>query len=113
MQSNNLTTAANVNWKSVTLHQKNSLNKNIEERLLQIHIPNCITEYRNVHWCNKDHVEAIDLHMCTFLGCINDNVKDCLPQTSGRNKKSIPGWNDEVKPFREEEMFWHSQLANP
>ena len=44
----------------------------------------------------------------TFLGCINDSVKDCLPQTSGRNKKLIPGWNDEVKPFREEAMFWHS-----
>ena len=34
------------------------------------------------------------------------SVKDCLPQTSGRNKKSIPGWNDE--PFREEAMFSHS-----
>ena len=43
-----------------------------------------------------------------FLGCINDSVKDCLPQTSGRNTKSIPGWNDEVKPFREEAMFWHT-----
>ena len=109
MQSNNLTTAAKVNWKSVTPHQKNALNKIIEERLLKIHVPNCITECRNVHCRDKDHVvEAIDLHMCTFLGCINDSVKDCLPQTSGRNKKSIPGRNDDVKPFREEAMFWHS-----
>ena len=46
--------------------------------------------------------------MCTFLGCINDSVKDCLPQTSERYKKSIPGWDDEVKPFREEAMSWHS-----
>ena len=128
MQSNNLTTAAKVNWKSVTPHQKNALNEIIEERLLKIHIPNCITECihipncitecihipncitecRNVHCRNKNHVEAIDLHICTFLGCINDSVKDCLPQTSGRNKKSIPGWNDEVKPVHEEAMFWHS-----
>ena len=100
MQRNNLTTAAKVNWKCVTPHQKNALNKIIEERLLKIHIHNCITECRNVHCRNKDHVEAIDLHMCTLLGCINDSVKDCLPQTGGRNKKSIPGWNDEVKPFR-------------
>ena len=65
-----LTTAAKVNWKSVTPHQKNALNKIIEERLLKIHIPNCITECRNVSCRNKDHVEAIDLHVCTFLGCI-------------------------------------------
>ena len=108
MQSNNLTTAAKVNWKNVSPHQKNELNKIRGERLLKIHIPNCITECRNVYCRNKGHVEAIDLHMCTFLGCINDNVKYCLPQTSGRNKKSITGWNDEVKPFREEAMFWHS-----
>ena len=48
----NLTTAAKVNWKCVTPHQENALNKVIEERLLQIHIPNCITECRNVHCRN-------------------------------------------------------------
>ena len=46
--------------------------------------------------------------MCTLLGCINDSLKDCLPETSGKNKKSIPAWNNEVKPFREDAMFWHS-----
>ena len=66
MQSNNLTTAAKVNWKSVTPHQENAMNKIIEECLLKIHIPNCITECRNMHCRIKDNVEAVDLHICTF-----------------------------------------------
>ena len=76
--------------------------------MLNIHIPSCIKECRDVHCQDKEHTEAIDSHLYTLLGNINDCARNCLPPTTRDKNKRIPGWNDEVKPFREQAMFWHS-----
>ena len=46
--------------------------------------------------------------MCTILECLNECVQKCLPEVDNSKKKTFPGWNDEVKPFRENALFWHS-----
>ena len=97
-----------LNWESLTQTKKNGINHNIEERMLNIHIPSCIKECRDVHCQDKEHTEAIDSNVYTLLGNINDCARNCLPPTTRDKDKRIPGWNDEVKPFREQAMFWHS-----
>ena len=77
--------------------------------MLNVQIPSCIGECRNVYCQDKEHIAAIDLHLYTVLGNIDNSVKNYLPQQTSRNKnKRFPGWNDEVKPLCEQAMFWHS-----
>ena len=47
----------------------------IEECMLNIHIPSCIKECRNVHCQDKEHIEVVDSHIYTLLGNINDCVR--------------------------------------
>ena len=84
--------ASKVNWESLTQGQKDDININIEESMLNIHIPSCIKECRNVQCQDKGHIEAIDLHLYTLLGNIKDCVRKCLPQTTSDKNKRIPGW---------------------
>ena len=60
-----------VNWENLTQGQKDGINRKIEKRMLNI--PSCIKEWRNVHCQDKEHNEAIDLHIYTLLG----NISDC------------------------------------
>ena len=98
--------ALKLNWESLTQIQKDGINYNIEERMLNIQIPSCIKECRDVHCQNKEHIEAIDSHLYILLGNKNDCARNCLPPTTRDKYKRIPGWNDEVKPFREQAMFY-------
>ena len=58
--------------------------------MLNIHIPSCIKECRNVQCQDKEHIEAIDLHLYTLLGNINDCVRNCLPRTSSDKTSVFP-----------------------
>ena len=65
--------------------------------MLNIHVPSCIKECRDVHCQDKEHTEAIDSHLYTLLGNINDCARNCLPPTTRDKNKRIPRWNDEMK----------------
>ena len=62
--------SSKINWKRLTPSQKDVINHNIEERMLNVQIPSCIMECRNVHCQGKEHIAAIDLHLYTILGGI-------------------------------------------
>ena len=63
---NSSSRAPKVNWDNLTQGQKDDINSNIEERMLNIHIPSCTKECRNVQCQDKEHVGAIDLNLYTF-----------------------------------------------
>ena len=57
--------------------------------------------------------------LCTDVLCaICDSGKECLPQTRGgaskpktqldKLEKAVPGWKDQVAPFRDKAIFWFS-----
>ena len=58
--------ALKLNWESLTQTQKDGMNHNIEECMLNIHIPSCIKECRDVRCQDKEHTEAIDSNLYTL-----------------------------------------------
>ena len=90
-----------------------------------------LTEYRDKLNCELDDIVIPwDVLHCTDPLCYNhtehcqsiqlfhDSIVDkclissesCIPYTSspGDKSKSVAGWNEIVKPFREASMFWHN-----
>ena len=65
---------------------------------------------RDVHFKNPNHIAEIDEYALNVLGDMDDIVKQIAEKNDQMRKKYkvIPGWNDLVKPFKEDAMFWHS-----
>ena len=92
-----------------------------------------IEDYRNELKCYLDEFILNDGLKCNDVNCDNPNhlididnvynylsdsidfaVKNNIPRSGNnignnpQNNRAIPGWNDYVKPFREDAKFWHS-----
>lgn len=79
-------------------------------RLLEnIEIPSSISECTDLKCSNVRHKWDIDFYSLKIMGAIDKAVSDTIPFTRTNNKrKSTPGWNQYVRPFREDSLFWHS-----
>ena len=61
---------------------------------------------RNAHCSNADHITKLD-DMCHGLfSCISSAVRDNIPMGNNSAANNIPGWNDSVKPLKEDSQFW-------
>ena len=67
---------------------------------------------RNVHCNVESHRIESDTFMLNILGSLESANRESLPSNSinvsNNSKKKIIGWNQDVKPFKEEADFWHS-----
>ena len=96
-----------VNWGKSTTEARENYAVTLNERLSQLHIPDCV-HCRDVH-CSS-HVEEIEDYTADVLETVELVAKECLAHSGGVNRSSyppvIPGWSDHVKPFLEESKFW-------
>lgn len=84
--------------------------KNIlEDKLKDVNVPHCI-KYRNVHCKNDEHVVEIDAYATEILYAVDQSIKRIAKKSVKlkSHSKIVPGWNDEVKEYREEAMFWNA-----
>jgi hypothetical protein len=101
------------NWKKASHEQKDCFKIKLEEKLSQIRIPPSVTMCRNVQCKNEDHKEDLDIFTMEMLETVQGVAEDSLHMpagggsTSKKEKKHVPGWNEAVKPFREDAYFWH------
>ena len=63
-----------------------------------------------MHCKDTTHITYIDDYATNNLEILDNSIKTV---TIRRNKikassKVVPGWSDEVKPFRDNAMFWHA-----
>ena len=96
-------------WKKASEEQKEDYNLCISERLSNVSVPKEVSECCDVKCDNIDHRNSIDNYVEEVLHTINDTAYDCLPVPSSNKstkKKTVAGWNTEVKPFREMSKFW-------
>ena len=86
-----------------------NFNTILANKLDGIIIPDCVS-CRDVHCKNPNHIVEIDECALNILGDMDDIVKQIAEKNDQTRKKYkvIPGWNDLVKPFKEDAMFWHS-----
>ena len=77
----------------------------LEERLKREIVPDCIN-CRDVHCENESHLVEIDKYVTNILESIDGSIKKTVEKkTINAKRKTIPGWSDVVKPFREDAMF--------
>ena len=53
-----------------------------------------------------EHAAAVDVYTSSICEVVNTAVQQCSPAVD-THRKGIPGWNDYVKPYQEENLFWH------
>ena len=71
----------------------------LEEKIIGVHVPLCVN-WRNVHCRDRNHIAEIDEYATNILGIVDNSIKGIT--------KVVPGWNDEIKPSREQAMFWQA-----
>ena len=78
--------------------------------LVAIATPTEVTDCRDLHCRNETHLKAIDWHTAEVLEAVQAAGETALPypKTEGQSKgkKSTPGFNTEVKPFKDTALFW-------
>ena len=95
-------------WDKATPQQKQDFLAELTSLVNNIHVPNNICNCRNVHCLEENHKEEIDDYVLNLLEAIEDATARNIPHTSpGKKTHIVPGWNAEVKPFKDEAYFWY------
>ena len=77
------------------------------DRQLQNLPPLDVTMCTNLSCDNVDHKHEID-YLCSALTDLCLDSDKVFPRNSMKSRhKCIPGWNDEIKPFRQEYLWWY------
>ena len=80
----------------------------LERKLRDVDVPQCV-KCTNVHCRDANHIAEIDDYATNILECVDNCIKNIARKKANtRKSKVVPGWNDEVKPFREKAMFWNA-----
>ena len=106
-------------WSRATPDQKDVYKKYVEERLLQLQATSGHTMLlasslvcQDLHCTDSSHSEARDSHVLDLLTTVIEASHVTLPSYGGcwvgdkRPGVSIPGWNKEVKPYRDDSLYW-------
>ena len=98
-----------VRLKKMTEEDWQTYGVTLDARLHDIPIPGCVS-CRDVHCTDPNHIADINDYTLTILGAMDDTIKTLAVTKEGIKNRSkvIPGWNDLVKPFKDEALFWHS-----
>ena len=103
---------SNPSWKRATVEQRASYKTTLENKLQLINIPSNLNFCRNVHCKDEYHIHECGKFLVDVLESIKLSADSCLPSPSNKKsptkKSSILPWNEDVQPFKENAMFWHS-----
>ena len=100
------------NWKNSSPEEKIRFAETLSVKLDHVDIP--LSVECDDPSCDKpEHRADIDNYVEEVLNAINDSAAESLawsssynPNQSSQNK--IPGWNEQVRPFRDRAKFWFS-----
>ena len=98
-------------WRRASHEQKVDYKHILEEKLGEIIFCNEVSMCKNLSCKDPRHREELDTFTLNILGTVQDVAEQTLPiPPPGRGckpGKAIPGWREEVKPFRDQAYFWH------
>ena len=103
---------SNASWKRATGEQRANFKTKLEHKLQVIDIPSNLMFCREVHCKDEFHIHECDTFLVEVLDSIKLSAASCLPFPSiskiQTKKSSIFRWNEDVQPFKDNAMFWHS-----
>ena len=95
-------------WRQASEDDKIVFKKTITENLSKIEVPAAASECKNVKCDDPTHKKVIDDYTEAVLEVMNNAAHATLPVPSSKKstQRIIPGWNEDVKPFKEMSRFW-------
>ena len=92
-------------WDKATVIDKERYKEIVEEKLLGIEVPYnailCNDVFCTVHF---NQIEAFHNNITDVLVCA---AAECIPSSSSRFRKAVPGWNDYVEKYFRSALLWH------
>ena len=84
----------------------------LSEKLGQIYPPESL-ECSDLHCDHHGHSFERDQYVLDILCNMIETTYECIPlsakpKKSGQVSPMLPGWNETVKPLRDDSIFWHS-----
>ena len=98
-------------WKKATEVQKQEYHNNVNKLLQELRIPTCVATCKDPHCKNDTHKTTLDNLMLDILSSMEIAADAQIPKPRMKNSsngKTVPNWNTEIKPYKEEAKFWHS-----
>ena len=98
-------------WKKATSEDKTRYSDQLSKKMEEVEIPKSVIECKDLHCRDPEHLADLDLLAASVLGTVQHVAEETLPVSgggrSGREKeKRVPGWKEEVEPFRDKTYFW-------
>ena len=99
-------------WKNSSCDEKAEYIDHLRNLLDGVNVPKNVTECENVHCKDADHIAQTDHLVAELLECVDKAADQNLHKANPNRRKSakkpsIPGWNDLVKPYKDDSFFWH------
>ena len=99
-------------WRMANEIKRNNYITLLDERFRSLEVPDSVYCCCDVNCGSEYLIEEIDEFLMCILNTIKSTADDCLPYTKtkvGNVKKTlIAFWRDEVQPYKDKSMFWHS-----
>ena len=98
-----------INLRTLKQSYWNNYIATVEQKLQDVSTPVCVS-CKNVHCKDERHIADIDEYTTNILEIIDNSFKASTNKYTNKkvNLKVLPGWNDEVKPFKENAMLWNA-----
>ena len=101
-----------VSWNKATEDAKENFRQVLSNDLLKLDLPDCVN-CTDLKCESHAHSAQIEDYSMSVLQAIESSCETCLPTSSrssnGKPRKGIlPGWNEYVKSYADENRFWTS-----
>ena len=98
-------------WKKASIEDKNKYSDELKHTLEHSEIPQSVSECKDLKCRDPDHLADLDLLAASVLGSVQQVAEATLPMSGGggsggEQEKRVPGWKEEVEPFRDKAYFW-------
>ena len=102
-------------WYKATTEEILQYTQTLHDKVMDLPIPPS-SSCRNVHCDDDIHKPDIDSHCVDILCAMIESSHVSIPMSSSRSRPAnssnkiganIPGWREQVEPFRKDSLFWH------
>ena len=100
-------------WYKASEQQQVDYRIDLDKRLKRVALPDSL-DCRDTHCREETHSKQRDDFVLDVMGAAIESSHKCIPIVGGRQKSvrqdsgMIPGWWEEVAPFRDASILWHS-----
>jgi hypothetical protein len=99
-------------WMKASPDDKYKYKTDLEEALASIEPAESVLQCKDLHCRDPEHLADLDLLAASVLGLVQEVAEQTLPKSGGggrrgEREKVVPGWTEEVKPFKEKAYFWN------